>query len=168
MSSTTPLTITMMLQAAVAQSGYGADLVDGRYVTNIQAVAAVRTIDDVPHSQDKIIQIEDGTGLISVVTDEGTHMENHLRSTINIYVAVTGHLIKHGRQTMVKATSVREVDDPNRITYHFLDVVYEGEKYKARRAKEAAAAAAQEVASGSAKASANAFEDSLDEWPFDD
>lgn len=103
----------------------------------------------------------------SIVNDE-------LRTRNHLYVVVYGTIIKHGTQTMCLVLEIHEMKDPNELTYHFLEVVFEGEKYqKARRAREEAAAAAAAAATarageGNGGDTAQALLDDPNAWPFDD
>lgn len=177
MTSLTPLTITMVLQAQVVGGSYchGANLVDGRLVTHVKIIGAVRDVLDVPHSsEDKVFRIEDGTGVIDAVTNGQSDVKDELRTRNHLYVVVYGWIIKHGTQTMCLVLEIHEMKDPNELTYHFLEVVFEGEKYqKARRAREEAAAAAAAAATarageGNGGDTAQALLDDPNAWPFDD
>lgn len=146
-----PVTIKMALGAVNdASSGDGNDgnliLQDGRKLTHIQLVAAVRSVAD--HSTNVLYELEDGTGLMEVKQwfddNDCAYLQELKSQTVkdNIYVKVVGQIKMYDNKCMVIANSIRPLvsnkdggdtmkrTGGNELTHHMLSVIYSAEKYK--------------------------------------
>ena len=150
-----PVTIKMALGAVNdASSGSGNDgnndgnlcLADGRKLTHIKLVAAVRSIVD--GSTNVLYELEDGTGLIEIKQwfddNDCTYLQELKTQTLkeNIYVKVVGQIKLYDNKCMIIANSIRPLisnnngngsgsgSGGNELTHHMLSVIYSAEKYK--------------------------------------
>eukprot|EP00980_Cylindrotheca_fusiformis_P020708 scaffold7738_cov133-Cylindrotheca_fusiformis.AAC.17 len=130
-----PVTIHMALQATPDPSGDGSlVLEDGRKLSTIKVVAAVRSVEDA--STNVLYQAEDGTGLMEVKQwlddNDCTAIQEIRQQTLkdNIYIKVIGQIKDYEGKKMLVANSVRPLSTGNELTHHMLQVVYSAEKHK--------------------------------------
>jgi len=130
-----PVTIRMILAAQPTAEGQpGICLEDGRKVSHVKLVAAVRSVDD--FSTNVVFKVEDGTGLIDVkqwLDDNQCSALVEIREQTkqeNVYLKIVGQVKEYDNMKQIVADSVRPLSTGNELSHHFLDVVYSGEKYK--------------------------------------
>jgi hypothetical protein len=124
-----PVTISMLVSAAQNNKV----LLDGREPHHVKVVAAVTAVQ--MGSTSYTYTVEDGTGSIDVKEwlDEGNIEVSRMREEAAVehqYVRIIGKLEEYGEKPQIVAHAVRKLANCNELTYHFLEVVYEGEKYK--------------------------------------
>jgi Single-stranded DNA-binding replication protein A (RPA), medium (30 kD) subunit len=124
-----PVTISMLVNAAQNNKM----LLDGREPHHIKVVAAITGVQ--MGSTSYSYTIEDGTGAIDVKEwlDEGNIEVSKMREEAAVehqYVRIIGKLEEYDGKPQIVAHTVRKLPNGNELTYHFLEVVYEGEKYK--------------------------------------
>lgn len=124
-----PVTIGMLLQA----SQNNKVLLGGREPYQIKLVAAVNAVQKGSTSFN--YTVEDGTGTIDVKEwlDEGNIEVSRMREEAAVehqYVRIFGKLEEYDGKPQVVAHAIRKLANGNELTYHFLEVVYEGERYK--------------------------------------
>jgi len=122
-----PVTIAMLLKAS------NNTLEDGRELHQVKLVAAMRDVDKNSASNNYLI--EDGTGAINVKewVDDGNIAITEMREEAAVehqYVRITGKLEEYDGKPQVVANRVCKLTNGNELTYHFLEVVYTGEKYE--------------------------------------
>lgn len=131
-----PVTIRMVYGATPdPTTGDGSlTLLDGRKVSTIILVAAVRSFTD--QSTNILYQVEDGTGLLDVKhwldDNEGSTMAELREQTLkeNIYLKIIGQIKDYEGKKMVVANSIRPLTTGNELTHHMLQVTYSAEKFK--------------------------------------
>jgi replication factor A2 len=134
-----PVTITMCHQARTEGDDSGIALSDGRPLHHVKLVAAIRSF--AVSSTSCIFQVEDGTGLIDVKqwldsTTDCTVIQE-LRQSVqkeHVYVSIIGQIKEYDGKKTIVADAMREVVDANELTYHMLEVVYEGERVRKQSA----------------------------------
>lgn len=122
-----PVTIAMLLKAS------NNTLEDGRELHQVKLVAAMRDVDK--NSASNTYLIEDGTGAINVKewVDDGNIAITEMREEAAVehqYVRITGKLEEYDGKPQVVANRVCKLTNGNELTYHFLEVVYTGEKHE--------------------------------------
>lgn len=132
-----PVTINQIVNAKpdAASGNDGVILADGRKVTSIVLVAAVRSFEDM--STNVMYSMEDGTGLMEVKqwlddNNECSAMHEIRQSTLreNIYLKIIGQIKDYDGKKLVVASSVRPLSTGNELTHHMLQVIYSSEKSK--------------------------------------
>jgi len=124
-----PVTVGMLVNAAQNNKL----LLDERETHHIKVVAAVTSVQ--MGSTSYSYTVEDGTGTIDVKEwlDEGNIEVSRMREEAAVehqYVRIMGKLEEYDGKPQIVAHTVRKLPNGNELTYHFLEVVYEGEKYK--------------------------------------
>lgn len=124
-----PVTIKMLIEA----SKNNKILLDGREPHQIKLVAAITTV--LKGSTAYNYGVEDGTGMIEVKewVEDGSPIISKMREEAAVehqYVRIIGKLEEYDGKHQIVAHSVRKIASGNELTHHFLEVVYEGEKYK--------------------------------------
>jgi len=124
-----PVTIAMLLKAAKNNN----ILEDGRDPNQIKLVAAMRDVTKSSASNTYIV--EDGTGVIEVKewNEDGNLIKAQISDEAAVehqYVRIIGKLDTYNDNPQVVANTVRKLQDGNELTYHLLEVVHAGEKYK--------------------------------------
>ena len=131
-----PVTIRMALQARPeAAEGDGTQVLDdGRKLSSIKLVGAVRTVDD--NSTNVVYTIEDGTGLAEVKQwlddNDCTALQEIRQQTTreHIYLKIIGQIKDYEGKKLIVANSVRPLTSANEISHHFLEVVHSAEQHK--------------------------------------
>jgi replication factor A2 len=124
-----PVTIKMLIEA----SKNNKILLDGREPYQVKLVAAITSVTKGSTSYNYVI--EDGTGGIEVKewVDESNVTISRVREEAAVehqYVRIIGKLEEYDGKAQVVAHMVRKLSSGNELTHHFLEVAYEGEKYK--------------------------------------
>lgn len=129
-----PVTVKMLMNSQ-DQPGEVHVLPDGREITTIKLIGAIRTFNE--DSTNMTFDIEDGTGLIEVkqYVDEGVDNKyvREMRaqtSQEHIYVKIFGKINSYGGKKKITAFSVRTLTSENELTHHFLEVAYSYSKYQ--------------------------------------
>lgn len=129
-----PVTVKMLMNSQ-DQPGEVHVLPDGREITTIKLIGAIRTVSE--DSTNMTFEIEDGTGLIEVkqYVDEGVDNKyvREMRtqtSKEHIYVKIFGKINSYGGKKKLTAFSVRSLTSENELTHHFLEVAYSYSKYQ--------------------------------------
>ncbi|KAL3791649.1 hypothetical protein ACHAW5_007436 [Stephanodiscus triporus] len=130
-----PVTARMVHSALGDPSG-GTDLTlsDGRPLHMVKLVAAVRNHEE--RSTNVFIDVEDGTGLVSVKVwvNEGDECSaaaalRRDAATDHTYIRVIGQVREFDGQRQIVANDVRPVSSGNELTYHLLEVAHSYEKH---------------------------------------
>ncbi len=124
-----PVTIAMLLKAAQNNN----ILEDGREPSQIKLVAAMREVTKSSASNSYVV--EDGTGKIDVKewNEDGNLIKAQITEEAAVehqYVRIIGKLDTYNDTPQIVANTVRKLKDGNELTYHLLEVVHAGEKYK--------------------------------------
>jgi replication factor A2 len=124
-----PVTISMLIRA----SQNNKVLPDGREPHQIKLVAAITNVQD--GSTSYSYTVEDGTGTMDVKEwiDEGNIEVSRMRQEAakeHQYVRIIGKLEEYDGKPQIVALRVRKLTSGNEMTHHFLEVVYEAERYK--------------------------------------
>ena len=131
-----PVTIRMALEARPeAAEGDGTQVLDdGRKLSSIKLVGAVRSVED--NSTNVVYNIEDGTGLAEVKQwlddNDCTALQEIRQQTTreHIYVKIIGQIKDYEGKKLIVANSVRPLTSANEISHHFLEVVHSAEQHK--------------------------------------
>lgn len=132
-----PVTISMAMktrQNEVSDGDGTMVLEDGRSLTLVKCIGAVRNVGSGTTTLDWLI--EDGTGSIDVKewTDDNDPVEVQeiKRSALKegIYVKVIGKVTEYNGKKQIVANSVRQISSGNELTHHLLDVMYSAEQFK--------------------------------------
>lgn len=129
------VSIHMAQQATPDPSGDGSMVLeDGRKLTTIKMVGAVRSVEDA--STNVLYTLEDGSGLMDVKQwlddNDCTAIQEIRQQTLrdNIYIKVVGQIKDYEGKKMLVASSVRPLSTGNELTHHLLQVIHSAEKYK--------------------------------------
>jgi replication factor A2 len=120
------------------------ELEDGRVLSNVKLVAAVRSFEE--SSTNVLYTVEDGTGLFEVkqwVDDSSCTALTEIRQPTlheNVYVKVIGHVKAYDGRAVLVANSVRRVGTSNELAHHLLEAVYVGERHKRKASSSSSAA----------------------------
>lgn len=131
-----PVTIRMVRRAQPdTASGDGSLILqDGRKISMVKIVGAVRSVEDT--STNVMYTLEDGTGLIDVRKwlddNECSALQELRQETLkeHIYLRIIGQVKEYEGKVIVVANSIRPVASGNELTHHMLEVVYCAERYK--------------------------------------
>jgi replication factor A2 len=110
------------------------ELEDGRVLSNVKLVAAVRSVEE--SSTNVLYTVEDGTGLFEVkqwIDDSSCSALTEIRQPTlqdNVYVKVIGHVKAYDGKAVLVASSVRALGTSNELAHHLLETVYVGERHK--------------------------------------
>jgi hypothetical protein len=133
-----PVTCKMILSAQMSlEDGQQVTLADGRPLTHVKLVGAVRTCEQ--NSTNIMYSIEDGTGLVEVkqwLDETGCQAAQEMQQLTTQdkpqYVKIIATLKAFDQKITPVAESVRILSTGNELTHHFLDVVYAAEQAKQR------------------------------------
>ncbi len=131
-----PATIRMVRRAHPDTAGGDGGLVlqDGRKVSMVKIVAAVRSVEDT--STNVVYTLEDGTGLIEarkwLDDNECSALQELRQETLkeHIYLKIIGQVKEYEGKVIIVANSIRPISSGNELSHHMLDVVYSAERYK--------------------------------------
>lgn len=129
-SSMMPLTLKMLLEAhektkeSIQQLGPDAPLyVNGRSIGSFTFVGIIETIKMEPSY--RVFQVNDGTGRINVKTyHDAAQADAQQELQLGEYVRVFGSLRFWGGEYHVSAHHVAKMDNPNEISFHFIEVAH--------------------------------------------
>lgn len=131
-----PATIHMVRRAHPDTAGGDGGLVlqDGRKLSMVKIVAAVRSVEDT--STNVVYTLEDGTGLIEarkwLDDNECSALHELRRETLkeHIYLKIVGQVKEYEGKVIIVANSIRPISNGNELTHHMLEVVHSAERYK--------------------------------------
>ena len=134
-----PVTIKQIITADGDPTGNNdISLKDGRTLYMVKIVGCVRAHEQ--KSTNLTLQIEDGTGLMEVMTwmnegDDCSAVANLRQECCKDceFVRVIGQVKEFDGKRRIQATDIRPLATKNELTYHLLEAAYSFDKYEKRK-----------------------------------